>query len=128
VAIEERNRLLADADDKYFLAGTSVAVWIGVKIELSQPKGNERFWIGVGRRRLLGFEMYWIHQSDDGNGVPLYLPVDVPAGVELAGEMRVPGSLIFDGVVRNQESPAPADLIITHEEIWKAIQRGLRRM
>jgi hypothetical protein len=118
---------LADADNKYFLADTFVAVWVGIKVELSQPKGNERFWIGVGRRRFLGFGMLLIHQSDDGNGVTSYLPVNVPAGVELAGEMRVPGSLIFNGVERNSDSSAPVDLVITHEEIRKAIQRGLRR-
>jgi hypothetical protein len=119
---------LADADNKYFLADTFVAVWVGIKVELSQPKGNERFWIGVGRRRFLGFGMLLIHQSNDGNGVTSYLPVNMPAGVELAGEMHVPGSLIFNGLERNPDSPAPGDLIVTHEEIRKAIQRGLRRM
>ena len=45
--------------------------------------------------------MLLIHQSNDGNGATSYLPVNVPAGVELVGEMRVPGSLIFNGVERN---------------------------
>jgi len=45
VTNENRNRLLSDANDKYFAVHTSVAIWVGLKIDLN----FFLFWAGWGR-------------------------------------------------------------------------------
>jgi hypothetical protein len=122
VTNENRNRLLSDANDKYFSVHTSVAIWVGVKIDLTQ----NLFWAGWGRRNLNGTGMRLEEQTEDANGVASYLPVYPLPRVILPGQFTIPSTLIYNPL----PVPAnkPANLVIAIETLRAAIEEGIGLM
>ena len=46
VTNENRDRLLDDAETKHFHVNTSIQIWLGLKVRLSEVQHGETFWIG----------------------------------------------------------------------------------
>lgn len=126
VSNENRNRLLDDAEAKHFHANTSIQVWLGLKVCLSQVQDGETFWVGWGRRKSIGYGLKLEEQAEDGYGVATYLPVYRQGNVPLIGQLSIPTHLIF------QPLPCPANvppyLILSFENIRLAIAEGLQYM
>ena len=124
VSNEDRARLLDDACRKYFTDKTSVNVWVGIKIDKTVA-GGEVFWVGWGRRKLVGTGLKLEQQSEDGMGQVAFLPVNLPVGVQnLMGQIRIPSRLIFEP---NQVPlAAPPDFVLPFEIVRTWIERGLR--
>ena len=122
VTNESRNRLLGDANDKYFSVHMSVAVWFGVKIDLAQ----NTFWAGWGRRNLNGTGMRLQEQTEDANAVASYLPVYPYPPVAIPGQFTIPSILIYNPL----PVPAnkPANLVISIETLRAAIEEGIDYM
>jgi hypothetical protein len=118
VAHENRQRLLSDASEKYFHANTSVAVWVGVKIDIA----NNVFWAGWGRRANHGIGLRLEQQTEDKNGVSAFLAVN--ASAPIPGEFTISSALrVFGGVGLPQH--APVNFVIPLEEIRKEIEEGI---
>src|SRR5271156_1978557 len=102
VASENRERLLTDAADKYFNANTSVAVWMGLKIDM----GNNTFWAGWGRRANAGFGLHLEQQTEDQNAMSTYSPVHPQPQAPIPGQFDIPSALIFGPVPIPANAPA----------------------
>jgi hypothetical protein len=110
VSNEDRERLLSDAEDKYFAAETSVVAWVSLKIILD-PSGGETFWCGWGRRRESGSGLRLVDQTEYQQGIPCFIPVH--AGV-VTGDLRIATRFIFPV---NPPVNIPPDLTITFESL-----------
>lgn len=126
VANENRDRLLDDAEAKHFHENTSIQVWVGLKVRLSQVQRGETFWIGWGRRRGIGYGLKLEEQSEDESGVATFLPVYTQGNVPLLGQLTIPTQLIFQPL----QCPAniPANLVLLFEDVRLAIIEGLEYM
>ena len=71
VSNETLNRLLEDAEAKHFHINTSIQLWLGLKVRLSQVENGETFWIGWGRRKSIGYGLRLEEQSEDAQGTQL---------------------------------------------------------
>jgi hypothetical protein len=122
VTNEDRARLLEDACMKYFSIKTSVNVWVGIKIDRSVA-GNEHFWVGWGRRKLLGTGLRLEQRTEDRDGQSTFLPVHLPAGNNLMGQIEIPSTLVF----QPKQVPAaiPPTFVVTLESVRGWIIRGL---
>src|SRR5271154_5896410 len=109
VTHENRERLLTDASDKYFNPNTSVAVWVGVKVDIA----NNAFWAGWGRRANNGFGLRLEEQTEDNNGVTAFLPLNPPSLIP--GQFTIPSTLVFGPVPLPQN--APINFVIPLEQI-----------
>jgi hypothetical protein len=58
--------------------------------------------------------MVLMHESDYGDGMEGYLPVNVSEREGLSGQMVIPGELIFQGVEWVVRDERLADLVITY--------------
>ena len=119
VSHEDRERLLTDANDKYFNGNTSVQVWLGIKLDLV----NKIFWAGWGQRNLSSVGMRLMEQTEDNAGVTTFLPVYPYPVIPLVGQFLIPSSLIF----HNLQLPAgmPSNLVIPLEEIRSKLEEGI---
>jgi hypothetical protein len=118
VSHEGRERLLQDAESKYFNSITSISVWMGVKIDQS-PAGIT-FWAGWGRRRQIGHGLYLVQQTEDADGLSTFLPVDSPT--PLQGKLSVPSDIIFHPLP--VPFTAPQTFTVPFEEIRQSIIKG----
>lgn len=124
VSNEDRARLLDDACRKYFTDKTSVNAWVGIKIDKTVV-GGEVFWIGWGRRKLVGVGLKLEQQSEDGMGQVAFLPVNLPVGVQnLMGQIQIPSRLIFEP--NPIPAAAPANFTLPFELVRTWIEKGLR--
>jgi hypothetical protein len=123
---ESRDRLLEDAEAKYFGIQTSIQVWVGLKIRLSSVANGETFWFGWGRRRTIGFGLKLEEQTEDAEGFTCYLPVHTPANAPLVGQVSIPSRLVFNPL------PRPANIgdnfVIPFESVRLAVLIGLSVM
>ena len=110
---ENRERLLADASEKYIHPNTSVACWFGVKVDIA----NNVFWAGWGGRANHGFGLRLEQPTEDHNGVSAFLPVNPPAPI--LGQFTIPSALVFRPVALPQN--APVNFVIPLEQIRSAI-------
>ena len=122
VTDENRNRLFSDANDKYFAVHTSVAIWVGLKIDLN----FFLFWAGWGRRNLNGTGMRLEEQTEDATGVASYLPVYPYPRVGLLGQFTIPSTLIYNPLPVPVNKPA--NLVIAIETLRVAIEEGIDLM
>jgi hypothetical protein len=121
VSNEDRDRLLSDAEEKYFAADTSVGVWVGLKIIL-ELSGGETFWCGWGRRKETGSGLRLVDQTEDQEGFACFIPVHDGA---VAGVLRIPSRLVFPV---NPPNNIPPNLTITFESLRLNIIEGLAIM
>jgi hypothetical protein len=123
VTHEDRERLLSDAEEKYFTVHTSIQCWLGIKILRQQP---ETFWAGWGRRANAGYGLRLEEQTEDATGVSTFFSVAQPANGALPGQFTIPANYIFHPL---PVPPAlPQNLIIPFEEIREAVEYGLSLM
>ena len=119
---EDRERLLADADQKYFNANTSVQAWIGIKIDQT----SNTFWAGWGRRALVGYGLRLEQQTEDEAGNSSFQPIYPWLATNLVGQFSIPSDLIL------YPNPVPANipgnLVITLEEIRSSIEFSIDLM
>ena len=120
VTHENRQRLLTDVSEKYFHTNTSVAVWVGVKIDIA----NNVFWAGWGRRASQGFGLRLEQQTEDKKSVTAFLAVNAPAPIP--GEFTISSALVFGGVGLPEN--APVNFVIPLEKIRKEIEEGIYLM
>jgi hypothetical protein len=121
VTNEDRERLLVDAETKYFTGETSVCCWVGLKVVV-QPVGGEVFWLGWGRRKTGSDGLRLMEQTENGNGEAGYLPVNLPAPLALTGSITIPLHLVFPVNRPNNLT----DLVIAHEDVRQEIVAGLQ--
>ncbi len=126
VTNESRDRLLEDADAKYFGVETSVQIWVGLKIRLSRVANGETFWFGWGRRKIKGFGLKLEEETEDDQGFSCYLPVHTQANAPLVGQVSIPSRLMFNPL------PPPAGIgatfVIPFESVRLALLTGLSFM
>ena len=119
---KDRDRLLADADLKYFNVNTSVQVWLGVKVDLAQ----NMFWAGWGRRAQVGNGLRLAEQVEDGQGNAAFLPIYPWPATSVVGQFSIPSTLILHP---NPVPPAISNnLVVTLEEIRSLIETGIALM
>jgi hypothetical protein len=123
VTNEDRERLLKDANDKYFSIHMSVQVWLGVKLDIATP-GAHRFWTAWGMRALSGSGLRVEQQNEDGAGSTAYLPVN--SVVPLAGQFNIPAYLIYHPhpVAPNR----PQYFVVDFEELRFELERVVSLM
>jgi hypothetical protein len=126
VTNENRDRLLDDAEAKHFHVNTSIQVWLGLKVRLSEVQHGETFWIGWGRRRSIGYGLKLEEQSEDEHGAATFLPVFTPGDVTLPGQVAIPTGLIFQPLPC--PANAPVDLVFSFEDVRLTIIDGLGLM
>jgi hypothetical protein len=80
VSNEDRERLLKDADEKYFSESTSVQAWWGVKLDITTP-GEFCFWSGWGTRSLSGAGLRLEQQSEDEDGSSTFFPLHTDVAI-----------------------------------------------
>lgn len=119
VANEERERLLDDAANKMFSVHTSIACWIGLKIDL----GNNVFWMGWGRRRLTGSGMRLEEQTEDDQSTAAYLPIYPYPQAALAGQFTIPSSLLFHPLPTPPN--IPDEFVLELESVRAAIEQSI---
>jgi len=117
---------LEDADEKHFHVNTSIAIWLGLKILLSQTQGGETFWIGWGRRKVIGYGLKLEEQSEDENGIATFLPIYSQGNVPLIGQLTIPTHLIFQPL--QLPANAPPDFVLSFENVRQAIIAGFGYM
>jgi hypothetical protein len=123
VSNQERNRLLNDADTKIFSVHTSIAIWVGLKVDLH----NNVFWAGWGRRSLTGSGIRLEEQTEDENGVASFLPIFCPhPQTPLGGGCSIPSTLVYDPLPVPPDQPI--NLILSIESMRAAIEMGLEFM
>jgi len=123
VTNEDRERMLDDANDKFFSVHTSIQVWLGVKLDIATP-GAHRFWAAWGMRTLSGNGLRLEQQTEDGAGSTAYLPLH--SIVPLAGQFNIPGTLIY------HPFPVPPNrpeyFVVNFEELRFELERGVSFM
>ena len=120
---ESPDRLVADANDKYFTATTSVQAWLGIKIFDNNP-ANRQFWGIWGVRSLFGIGMVHPETTTDANGNKACL--DVQSAVPLVGQFTIPSSYIY--YPHNVPQTVAVNLVIPWETIRLAILQGYQGM
>ena len=116
VSNEDRERLLTDAEDKYFAASTDVNVWCGVKVK--RTAAETFFWAGWGRRKEIGYGLFLMEQTEDKNNLATYFSTDNA----LQGEFQIPSTLIFKPLPVPPNVPAHFGLLF--EDLRDAILVG----
>ena len=124
VTYESSERLLPDAEEKYFNINTNIMLWIGLKVMLNANQDSGEFWLGWGRRRAIGWGLRLEEQPEDANGVVTFLPIH--SQIPLAGGLTIPSQTIFAPL----QSPAtsPPNLSLAFEDVRQAISDGLEYM
>jgi hypothetical protein len=112
---EDRELLISDAVQKYFNQNTSVKLWLGIKIY----KTRRTWWGGWGVRAATGYGLRMCEQTEDAMMVSTDMSVDPPPDGPLAGEFRLPSSLLYDPL----PIPAgdPLQLVLPFEELRQEI-------
>jgi hypothetical protein len=116
VSNEDGERLLNDAEVKYFSPLTDIVVWMGVKVR-RRAAGTD-FWAGWGRRKQIGYGLFLMEQTEDANGESTFLPVNAP----LLGALAVPSDLIFGSIP--VPPGVPLNFVVPLEDIRTAINDG----
>ena len=114
------DRLVADANDKYFTDTTSVQAWLGIKIFDDNNPANRQFWGIWGVRSLFGVGMVIRETTTDANGNDACL--DIQSVVPLIGQFTIPSYYIY--YPHNVPQNVAANLVIPWETIRLAIQQG----
>lgn len=122
VSNEDRERLLTDAHEKYFSETTSVQLWFGIKLDVT----NNLFWAGWGRRSLTGAGLRLMEQTENEASIATYLPVYPYPQVALAGEFSMPSSLIFHPL--SLPAGIPLNFVVTLEQIRSKLEEGIDLM
>jgi len=105
------DRLLQDAEVKHMSPQTNINVWLGIKV--NKTMGGFDFWSGWGRRKLIGYGLRMVEQTEDENGNSAFIKVNAPAPI--AGMFTIPSSAIFHPVATPAQ--VPQDLVIPLEEL-----------
>jgi hypothetical protein len=124
VTHQSRERLLADAEEKHFHVNTSIMVWIGLKVKLNATQNGGGFWLGWGRRRVIGCGLRLEEQTEDLNGDTTFLPIQ--SQNPLPGGLTIPSTAIFGPL--QPPATSPPNLWLAFEDVRLAISDGLEYM
>jgi hypothetical protein len=94
-------------------------VWIGLKVKLNGNRDSGEFWLGWGRRRLVGWGLRMEEQTEDVNGITTFLPIRTQ--IPMIGGLRIPSDVIFSPLHPPADSP---ELVVAFEDVRQAISDG----